>query len=310
MTFPNLKTGILAVAASAVISAISASGAAAQSCPDWQLGGVPISANAEAAFTPQSYQIFAGGLLNLGSCEGILGAGHITQAPNFTLQYDGATMVRDLELRVEAQCDTTLLVNTAGGQWEFVDDMDDSFSPRLTLPNAMSGQYDIWVGSYGPEACQATLIAQTFEHQPLVCPDRQLGGAEVRLTTGMSDQRPVLAGGPINLFQADCGIPAHGFLAQAPELSLNFDNLSQVSTLQIYVTGDCDQTLLIADPGGNWIFNDDDAENLNPSVTIGDAVSGRYDIWVGTYDMQTCQSTISVLARTPDAPQAPATPSK
>jgi hypothetical protein len=49
------------------------------------------------------------------------------------------------------------------------------------------------------------------------------------------------------------------------------------------VRSDEDTTLLINRPDATWICDDDSLGDSNPSVTIRDAASGLYNIWVGTY---------------------------
>lgn len=292
---------------------VAGGAAAAQQCPDWQLNGVPITTDAEAAWVPQQYPMFAGGTIDLSQCTATGGVGRVTAAPSFSITYDARNLGRDLEFRVVSECDTTLLINDAGAQWQFSDDADGTLAPRLRLAGAPSGRYDIWVGSYSGQSCQATLIAETYPGAdtpatPSVCPDWSLGGAELRLVNGQSDSRPVVAGGQVNLFHGSCGIEAHGYVAQAPDFTLYFDPQGAVSTLDISVRGQCDTLLLVNDPSTNWIFNDD-AVDLQPRITIGDAVTGRYDIWVGTFGSSTCQSTVNISASSPVPVTQPA-PSK
>ena len=310
--FHSFKQGLLIAAAGAAVSGALAGAAAAQQCPDWQLGGIPISTDAETAWVPQQYPLFAGGALDLSACTSIPGGtGRVTPAPNFTIQYDSRNLGRDLEFRVQTDCDAILLINDSHGDWHFNDDEDGTLLPRLRLPNAPSGQYDLWVGTYGAQSCQATLVVETFPgagsatppvQQP-TCPDWSLGGAEVRVATGGApDQRSVIAGGPVDLFDNQCGYQAHGYVAEAPDFSLYLDTAGQVTTLNISVQGECDTTLLVNDPNTAWVFNDD-ATDLNPAIQIGDAVDGRYDIWVGTFGQDTCQSTITFSANGPAMPQ-------
>jgi len=293
----RFKQGILIAATGAVLGVASAGSASAQQCPDWQLNGIPISTDAETAWVPQQYTMFAGGGLDLSQCGEIPGHGYITAAPNFSISYDARNMGRDLEFRVESACDTTLLINDATAQWSFNDD-SNGLNPALRLSQAQSGRYDIWVGTYSNTPCQATLIAETFEYQPPVCPDWSLGGAQLNMVTGQNETRPVVAGGSVNMFDNQCGIQAHGYVAQAPDFSLYFDPQGQVSTLDISVQGNCDTLLLVNDPNTNWVFNDD-SNDLQPRIEIGDAVAGRYDIWVGTFGASTCDATINVNAYAP-----------
>lgn len=299
--FHSMRRGIFIAATGTAIGLISASAAVAQQCPDWQLGGVPITTDAEQAWVPQSYPMYAGGAVDLLQCPSIDGVGHITAAPNFSLSYDDRGMGRDLEIRVQGTCDTTLLINGANGAWSFNDDTNE-MNPALRLAGAPSGRYDIWVGTYGDVACSATVTAETFNgagaQTGSACPDWSLGGAQWNVTTGQRDQRPVQAGGPLNMFEDTCDNPAHGYLTAAPNFSLYFDDQGQASTLDINVTGSCDQTLLINNPSAEWVFNDD-AVDLQPGVSIPNAPSGRYDIWVGAFGQAGCESTITVNAYGP-----------
>ncbi len=46
---------------------------------------------------------------------------------------------------------------------------------------------------------------------------------------------------------------------------------------------DSDTTLLVQDPNGNWLCDDDTAENLNPGLRIVDPAAGRYAVWAGRF---------------------------
>ena len=309
--FQTFKTGALVAAAGTAFTLAAAGSAFAQQCPDWQLSGIPITTDADTAWVPQQYPTFAGGSIEVAACPSVPGTGRVTAAPTFSISYAARNLGRDLEFRVQSECDTTLLINDASAQWHFNDDADGTLSPRYRLTNASSGRYDVWVGTFGGQSCQATLIAETFPSgsvvtppppPPAVCPDWSLGGAEVTMVNGQTEQRPVVAGGSVNLFQNTCGIEGHGYVAQAPDFTLYFDPQGAVSTLNITASGQCDETLLINDPSQNWLFNDDDTD-LHPRLTIGDAVAGRYDIWIGTFGSSTCQSGITITASSPLPPQ-------
>lgn len=302
-SFPSGR-GLVVAAAAALLGLAAAGEATAQQCPDWQLNGIPISTDAETAWVPQSYTMFAGGGLDLSACTSLPGYGYITAAPNFSITYDARGLGRDLEFRVESSCDTTLLVNDASAQWTFNDDTN-GLNPAVRLAGAQTGRYDLWVGTYGTQPCQATLIVETFPPAPAaVCPDWSLGGAQVNLAMGQSESRAVVAGGSVNMFDNQCGIEAHGYIAQAPDFSLYFDPQGNVATLDISVQGDCDTLLLINDPNTNWLFNDD-SNDLQPRIDIGDAGAGRYDIWVGTFGASTCNAVLNVSAYSPGGTQPP-----
>jgi len=155
-----MNTLLKAAFASAIALSLPAV-AAAQACPSYDVSGAPLSYTAETAYIPQSTAVVAGGTLNLAACGSIPGVGYIVQNPDFTMQYNDLGMGRALELRVVASCDAVLLVNSADGQWYFNDDASGS-NPGLRLNGAISGQYDIWVGTFDTMPCDATLTVETF----------------------------------------------------------------------------------------------------------------------------------------------------
>lgn len=155
-----MNTLFKSVLASAVIATLPAI-AAAQACPSYAVSGAPLNYTAETAYLPQSTAVVAGGTLNLAACGSIPGVGYIVENPDFTMQYNDLGMGRALELRVVASCDAVLLVNGADGQWYFNDDASGS-NPGLRLEGAISGQYDIWVGTFADLPCDATLTVETF----------------------------------------------------------------------------------------------------------------------------------------------------
>lgn len=300
-----------------------AGAAAAQACPEWQQGGQQIQTDAEAAWVPQSYGTTGGGPVNLSACPSVQGVGYVTASPTFTLSYDARNMGRDLDFRVDAQgCDTTILVNDSTAQWHFNDDSDGTLNGRVRLAGAASGRYDIWVGTYGPQTCPVNLIVETFPpatagggttggtggQAAAQCPEWSLGGAEWRLAAGQTDNRTVVAGGAVNLFNAaqGCGIQGHGYVHPSPDFTLYYDAPQANADLVISVEGQCDTLLLVNDLNAQWLFNDD-TNALHPQITIPAAASGRYDVWVGTYGSELCQSSISLASNLP-APVPTPTP--
>jgi hypothetical protein len=106
--------------------------------------------------------VTAGGTVNLGNGSGVPDVGYVIHRPDVAVTFNAGNRHRALEFRVSAACDTVLLVNDAAGSWHFIDDADGSQNPRLRLPRARSGRYDVWVGTYGRNTCQATLTIETF----------------------------------------------------------------------------------------------------------------------------------------------------
>jgi hypothetical protein len=143
--------------AAAVLASLPAM---AMACPDVSQNGQGLNYSSDFAYSPRAHSVVAGGNVNLANC-GQPGYGFIAVAPDFTLNFTGNGMGRALEFRVQGTCDTVLLVNDARGQWHFNDD-DTGVDPRINLGGAAEGIYDVWVGTFGPDLCQATLIVETF----------------------------------------------------------------------------------------------------------------------------------------------------
>ncbi|MFN4098571.1 MAG: peptidase S1 [Pararhodobacter sp.] len=152
---------ILSKVAVAGFAALVMPAAAWAACPSYAQNGAPLSFTAESAYIPQAVPVIAGGDLDLSTCAQVPGVGYIVQNPDFTMQYNDLGMGRALEIRVQASCDTVLLVNTTQGAWLYNDDAN-GIDPGLRIEHAPGGQYDIWVGTYGPQTCDAQLQIETF----------------------------------------------------------------------------------------------------------------------------------------------------
>jgi len=133
---------------------------AAHACPDYGQDGAGLNYTSDQAYSPRAHALTAGGPVDLSACPQP-GYGHVVSAPDFTLQFSGNSMGRALELRVDGNCDTVLLVNDAHANWHFNDD-DYSIDPRIRIGSAPEGIYDIWIGTFDPDLCSAQLIVETF----------------------------------------------------------------------------------------------------------------------------------------------------
>ncbi|MGE0596109.1 MAG: peptidase S1 [Hyphomonadaceae bacterium] len=104
------------------------------------------------------------------------------------------------------------------------------------------------------------------------------------------------SGGSINAQSAISG-SCRGFISGAPDVRLNFSPGSL--PLIISVASGSDTTLVVNAPDGRWYCDDDSGVNgLNPMVRFNAPMSGRYEIWVGTYgnaSLQSAQLHISEL---------------
>jgi hypothetical protein len=132
----------------------------AQSCPDIGLGGARLDYAAGQLAGGLSFDVVAGGNIDLGACGSAPGFGWIIEGPDFELFLAGSSPGESITFRVSGQCDTVLLINNPSGEWFFNDD-DVSLDPAITLEPTLDGVYDIWVGTYGQQTCPAVLTLQT-----------------------------------------------------------------------------------------------------------------------------------------------------
>ncbi|MCB1410839.1 MAG: hypothetical protein KDK22_15635, partial [Rhodobacteraceae bacterium] len=273
-------------------------------CPDYHLPGQLLNFAAQDLGLPQTQGVIAGGTLDLAACGSVPGHGYIIQAPDFSMNLTANPLGAGLRFTVNGACDTVMLINDALGQWHYNDD-SNGLNPAIDLPQAAVGQYDIWVGTFGSQTCQATMAVQAVggqpppqppqpqPPQPAPCPDPTAVGQPITLSPAdLRTQRSfgVVAGGNLDL--AACGsVPGHGHVIQAPDFSLTIAGDLSGNTLDLGIDGTCDPVMLVHDPRGAWHFNDD-AADLNSRVTIDAPVPGVYRVWAGTFGMQTCQATL------------------
>lgn len=73
-----------------------------------------------------------------------------------------------------------------------------------------------------------------------------------------------------------------GFTSEAPNMVFNYTSAGRF--LRFYVESQGDTTLVVRQPDGTWLCNDDaPTGGLNPEISIQSAQSGRYQIWLGSY---------------------------
>jgi hypothetical protein len=98
-------------------------------------------------------RVMAGGDIDArrlgGNCVGM-----IANPPDVRLNYRAGRSA--LVITARSFADTTLIVNLPNGQWLCNDDLE-GLNPGLVLNDAPSGQYDIWVGTFGRERAAAEL---------------------------------------------------------------------------------------------------------------------------------------------------------
>lgn len=106
--------------------------------------------------------------------------------------------------------------------------------------------------------------------------------SDVRLNSGYANDPFTVylqSGGsiPASNISSDC----RGYIANAPDVRITYSAGSL--PLIIGVESDWDTTLVVNAPDGRWYCDDDRGSGVNPLVRFNETMSGRYEIWVGTY---------------------------
>ncbi len=127
--------------------------------------GIPLygTYDLNAGFLPDPYEVdvMAGGSSDLwdtdlgNRCSGYIAA----DQPDVRLNYS-ATSFWSLTIQAFADTDTTLLIHTPDGRWYCNDDAND-LNPAVSFESPMSGQYDIWVGTFLEGSPQSAMLEFT-----------------------------------------------------------------------------------------------------------------------------------------------------
>jgi hypothetical protein len=247
-------------------------------------------------FTPDPHEVrttSGGGLnvrdMNLGSgC-----VGYATSRPDFILHLSASADF--LRFYNEGEGDTGLAINDPAGTWHCDDDSHTGTNPLVTLNNAREGQYDIWVTSYSSgENLSGTLFITELRSNPSTSGSSSngslsMGGSNANFGTATLDpgftpdphEVSITSGGSLNVRDMDLGAGCVGYATRQPDFILHLS--SSTSFLRFYNEGDGDTGLVINDPTGTWRCDDDSHTDTNPMVSINNASSGQYDIWVTSY---------------------------
>lgn len=143
-----MKTLFRTFAAAAALVALGAPAAIAQ---NYSANPTYGSIQLNSGFTPDPFQVNlqSGGSINAGQSIGGACRGYIANAPDYRLQYRAGNTY-PLIISVASSADTTLVINGPDGRWYCDDDGGNAgLNPSVRFNAPASGQYDIWVGTYG-----------------------------------------------------------------------------------------------------------------------------------------------------------------
>lgn len=281
-----MKTGAIVAALAATLGFSAA--ASAQDISATPLYG-SLALNSGFTPDPTTVEVQAGG----SDDASMLGAGcggYINNAaPDISVDYSAGGGF-PLNIYVNSSADTTLVVRQPNGSWACNDD-SSGLNPWVSLTKPQSGTYHVWIGTWSAPGSisPATLYVSELEPQwtavagaPDIAAPPIYG--TLNLVNGFSPDPTTVAlqaGGPddASLLGPECW----GYINNAaPDVDLNYTAGGGLP-LNIYVSSDSDTTLVINQPDGSWVCNDD-YDNVNPMVSLANPQSGLYNIWVGNWD--------------------------
>lgn len=134
----------------AAVAAFAAFGGTAALAQNYSANPTYGSIQLNSGFTPDPYNINlqSGGSINAANSIGGACRGYIANAPDYRVHYRAGSY--PLIISVNSSADTTLVVNGPDGRWYCDDDSgNQGLNPMVRFNNPSSGQYDVWVGTYG-----------------------------------------------------------------------------------------------------------------------------------------------------------------
>ncbi|WP_300545081.1 peptidase S1 [Maricaulis sp.] len=154
----TIKTILAATVAAAAFAGVSAA-------QDWSQNPTFGQTTLSAGFAPDPYSvsITAGGDIDASSALGGACRGMIANAPDYRLHYNAGSL--PLYIGARSNADTTIVVNAPDGSW-YCNDDTNGLNPQVSWGTPQSGQYDIWVGTYGSGSglAQSTLTISELGH--------------------------------------------------------------------------------------------------------------------------------------------------
>jgi hypothetical protein len=141
------------------------------------------------------------------------------------------------------------------------------------------------------ESAEESEPAETDEESPAADADEldytlasNFGSTD--LTAGFSPDPfsvDMVSGGPIDV--SYLGEECAGFATAASDYDVTYEAGDQ-DLLRFYFVADeaVDTTIIVNAPDESWHCNDDAPGTIDPMIDFENPESGRYDIWIGSYD--------------------------
>ena len=121
---------------------------------------------------------------------------------------------------------------------------------------------------------------------------------EADLSRGGTTTISLVAGGEFD--SSDISSACRGMIYDRPDYVFNVTT-SGTDALLIAAASDSDTTVVVYGPDNRWYCDDDSAGGLNPIVTIGRAMAGRYAVWVGTHNGGYANAVLGASLATPSS---------
>ena len=230
--------------------------------------------------------------------------------PTATVAYDGAG---ELGLSAtSADADLVMMVLAPDGTVRCNDDFD-STDPALGFAPAASGDYAVWVGTFGVHDGPVAATLLVSEAAPVPYDDFEdflmeedygpysegsyaaldleaTPASRVRADDGSGGSAEVSfrpqALNPVN------GAACVGHVDLAPTAAIE---LSGDGPFALTASSDDDLTLTVRTPSGRW-FCSDDADGLDPGIQIDAPEAGTYLAWVGAFGEREAAVTATLTA--------------
>lgn len=75
--------------------------------------------------------------------------GFVTRSPDYRIQFEAGTMdLLRIYVETDNGADAMLLINAPDASWHCNDDSFETLMPTVDFQQPVSGQYDVWVGTY------------------------------------------------------------------------------------------------------------------------------------------------------------------
>jgi len=144
-------------AAGAALAAVATAGVAV--AQNYSLQPAYGTVNLTSGFTPDPYvvNVASGGRNDAQQTVSSSCRGFIAEAPDVRVNYTAGSY--PLIFSVRSNSDTTLVINGPDGRWYCDDDGGNAgMNPALRFGTPASGQYDVWIGTYGNASNQAAQL--------------------------------------------------------------------------------------------------------------------------------------------------------